>query len=254
MIENKLFQLISSSENGIPLGKVASEIYHVRSTSNTQLHNVVLPAVLNDKRYLVTSDRKIVLSETGRHYRELIDTTFVALDIETTGTNSFNDRITEIGALKIEGGSVAGTYETLINPGRYIPYDITNLTGITNEMVTGSPTIETVIPEFLDFVGDAVLIAHNASFDIRFINSSLRELGMNKLENEVMCTYKLGRKTFPELKRFNLKSLTKHLRILNVSPHRAGSDASACARIFLRILSELPDREIYSLNALRTYA
>lgn len=213
----------------------------------------MLPLILTDKRFELVRN-KVSLSEKGEKFKKLMNTTFVALDVETTGTNSLKDKITEIGALKIHGGAITDIFETLINPGRYIPYDITNLTGITNEMVNNSPDIEQVTPSFLEFICDSVLIAHNAPFDIRFINAEMQAMGRDKLNNEVLCTYKLSRRFFPGMKTYSLKSMTKVLELINEKPHRAGSDAAACAQIFLNLLNCMPEKEIFELSDLLKYA
>ena len=253
MIESRIFHFISSFPRGAAVDDIASVVFRINSGSNSQLRKIMLPLILSDKRFTLVRN-KVALSDKGEKFKKLVNTTFVALDVETTGTNSQKDKITEIGALKICGGAITDIFETLINPGRYIPYDITNLTGITNEMVNNSPDLEQIVPSFLEFIGDSVLIAHNAPFDIRFINAELKAMGRDNLSNEVLCTYKLSRRFCPGLKRFSLKSMTKVLGLTNEKPHRAGSDAAACAQIFLSLLYTMPERGIFDLDDLLKYA
>ena len=254
MLENRIFQLISACPEGVSLDHVASMVFRLKSGSNASMHRILLPSILEDRRFFLTSDKRLILTETGVKYRKLLDTTFVAVDIETTGPETSKDRITELCAIKIHGGAIVDSLETLVNPGRYIPYDITHLTGITNDMVHNAPTIQEFMPQFLDFLGDAVFIAHNASFDLRFINAELSELGLNRLNNIVLCTCKLGRRMLPELKKYNLNNLVRYFGMVNASPHRAGGDAEACAKVFVNFLNMMPEKGIFTLKNLLNYA
>lgn len=254
MLENRIFHLISGCTEGIALDQVASRIFRLKSGSNALMQKVIQHIILADRRFFLTSDHRLTLSETGEKFRDLLETTFVAVDVETTGSYASKDKITELGALKIQGGAVVDSFETLINPGRYIPYDITHLTGITDDMVHNAPTIREVMPRFLAFLGDAVFIAHNAPFDLRFINAELMELGLNRLDNVVLCTYKLGRRMFTESKQHSLNKMSKFFGVVNASPHRAGGDAAACAQIFINMLHKMPEKGIFTLNNLLNYA
>jgi len=254
MLENRIFQLISACPEGVLLDHVASLIFRLKSGSNASMHRILLPSILADRRFFLTSDKRLILTETGEKFRELLDTTFVAVDVETTGPSASKDKITELCAIKIHGGAIVDSLETLVNPGRYIPYDITHLTGITDDMVHNAPTIREVMPQFLDFLGDAIFIAHNAPFDLRFINAELLALGLDRLDNVVLCTYKLARRMFTELKQHSLNRMSKFFGVVNVSPHRAGGDAAACARIFINMLYRMPEKGIFTLNNLLNYA
>jgi len=252
MIKSRIFHFISAHPKGVTVDGIASEVFQINSGSNSQLRKIMQPVILSDKRFTLVRN-KVMLSEKGENFKKLINTTFVAFDLETTGTNSIKDKITEIGALKIHGGAIIDIFETLINPGRYIPFDITNLTGITNEMVNNSPDMEQAAPSFLDFIGESILIAHNAPFDMRFINAEMKKIGRDTLSNEVLCTYKLSRRFVPGLKRYSLKSMTIEFGLVNEKPHRAGSDAAACAQIFLNLLYSMPERNIFELDDLLKY-
>ena len=160
------------------------------------------------------------------------------------------DKITELGAIKIRNGCIIDTFETLVNPGRYIPYDVSRLTGIVSEMVENSPTMKEVLPKFLDFIEDSTLIAHNASFDVGFINSAFKERRHFSMGNGVLCTCKLGRRILLELNKHSLRKLARHFEIINIQPHRAGSDAATCAKTFLSMLSMFPERGYFTSNDL----
>lgn len=171
---------------------------------------------------------------------------FVVFDIETTGLSAKNDMITEIGAVKIKDGSVVDSYSQLIDPGIPIPELIVKLTGITDEMVKGKPKIDKVIKEFYDFIGDHVVVAHNAKFDIGFIRNKLNSLGLN-FTNPVLDTLELSRTVYPNLKNHKLKTLVKYLDVELLNHHRAVDDAVATSKILIKTLDKLKQRNIKSL-------
>src|SRR6266508_2600020 len=123
----------------------------------------------------------------------VVDIEFTVLDLETTGGSPATDQITEVGVIKVCGGEVTGTFHTLVNPRMTIPPMITALTGITNAMVANQEPIEVVLPCLLEFLGDAVLVAHNASFDVRFLQAALQAHAYPRLESKVVCTARLAR-------------------------------------------------------------
>ena len=131
------------------------------------------------------------LDELGTPLR---DVTFCVLDIETTGSDRVQDAITEIGATKVRGGECLGTFATLVNPGRAITPTVTVLTGITDSMVAVAPRIESVLPTFLEFLGDAVIVGHNVGFDLAFINRALERDGYDRLGNVVIDTLPVARR------------------------------------------------------------
>lgn len=171
----------------------------------------------------------------------LVSTTFCVVDLETTGGVAGTDRITEVGAVKVQGGEVLGEFGTLVDPGRAIPTFITVLTGITDAMVVGAPRIEEVLPAFLEFAGDAVLVAHSASFDLRFLRFESERLGYAPIENPVVCTVRLARRLVRgEVPNLRLETLARALRAREPC-HRALADARAACDV-LHALLELAGR------------
>ena len=154
--------------------------------------------------YLVEDEVPIIKDANDKPLSQ----SFVVFDIETTGFSSTNDKITEIGAVKIENYKVVDRFSELINPEADISYKIQELTGITNDMVKDKPTIEEVLPRFLEFVGDSVLVAHNADFDMGFIAQKSRQLGL-EFNNKSVDTLMLGRILLPHLKRHRLDDIAK---------------------------------------------
>jgi len=159
--------------------------------------------------------------------------TYVVFDIETTGLSPVQEEITEIGAVKIADGVITETFSRLINPQKPIPDKIVQLTGITDAMVADKPAIDAVLPEFLDFCKDAVVVAHNASFDTGFIRQKAARLGLH-FSNKVMDTLRLSRELFPQESKHSLGVVAERLGVSLENHHRAVDDATATAEIFLK--------------------
>jgi DNA polymerase-3 subunit epsilon len=171
----------------------------------------------------------------------LHDATFVVVDLETTGGSPNTCGITEIGAVKTRGGEVLGEFTTLVNPGQPIPAFITALTGITTAMVASAPTIDEVLPSFLEFLSDAVLVAHNAPFDVGFLKAACRESGQPWPDNQIVDTVRLARLviTKDEAPNCKLSTLAALFRARNSPTHRALDDARATVDVFHGIVERL---------------
>lgn len=162
---------------------------------------------------------------------------FCVLDLETTGATAADCEITEIGAVKFLGGDLAGSFQTLVNPGTEIPPYITVLTGITQAMVIEAPMIEEALPAFLEFIGDSVIVGHNVRFDLSFLNAAARRLGYGRLPNRSVDTLGLARRLVrSEIRNLKLSSLAAHFRAPTPPTHRALDDAQATAHIFWALL------------------
>ncbi len=204
-------------------------------------HNIKI--IYGLEGYLVNDGVGIAIGCRGIDF----NSTFVVFDIETTGFSSEQDRIIEIGAVKIENGQVIDRFNELINPKISIPYKITELTSISNDMVKDCKTIEDVLPRFLDFVGDSVVVAHNAEFDTGFIKSKCRNIGL-KFKNGIIDTLPLARFLFPQLKKHKLNVICDHLKISLENHHRAVDDAKATGDILLKCFDMLKEKDLNSLE------
>lgn len=183
--------------------------------------------------------------------QSLSEVEFVITDLETTGPKQGRDRIIDIAAQKVKGGEIIGEFESLVNPEIHIPGSIVRLTGINDEMVAGSPTIEKVLPEFLEFAKGCVFVAHNAPFDFSFINSESRRLGLNLLENKVeICTFRMARKLLPQLKACGVSGLSQHFGYELVDRHRAMPDVKATKFFLDQFLEQLTKKNVTSLYEL----
>ncbi|MEZ4700806.1 MAG: DEDD exonuclease domain-containing protein [Rhodothermales bacterium] len=161
---------------------------------------------------------------------------FIVTDTETTGHQADDGRIIEIAAVKVVDGRIVDRYAQLINPGRSIPSRITRLTGITTGMVFDQPNVQAVLPSYLAFLGDGVLVAHNLSFDLGFINAELRRIGRPQLEVPTLCTLRLARRLLRGLRSKGLSGLAAFYNITVEGRHRALGDALATAEVLIRFL------------------
>ena len=164
---------------------------------------------------------------------EVKNVEFTVVDIETTGTDFLNDKITEIGAVKIIGGKIVEEFQTLVNPEVHISDKIVSLTGIDDDLVKDAPTIDKVYPDFIKFLGNSVFIAHNAEFDYRFLKNAGKALGYI-MDNEMLDTLALARKVLPQLSHHKLNLVCDYYGIV-FRHHRALSDAFATAEMFLEL-------------------
>lgn len=193
--------------------------------------------------YLADDLKQIVVNSKGQDLND----TFIVFDIETTGFSPVKDKIIEIGAVKIRKGSIVEQFSAFVNPEMPIPFRIENLTGINDSMVIHERTIEEVLPEFLDFAEDGIMVAHNAGFDMSFIKKNAADLGIF-LEKTVVDTVSLARVMLPELAKFKLDNVAKALNVSLLNHHRAVDDAAATAEIFIKFIRMLDEREVYTLN------
>ncbi len=191
----------------------------------------------------------------------LRDTTFVVVDLETTGGRTKGtagtppDAITEIGAVKVRGGVVLGEFATLIDPQRSIPPQIVQLTGITTAMVSDAPAIDAVLPMFLEFAGDAVLVAHNAGFDIGFLRAAAQRCDIAWPRPEVLCTVRLARRVLSreEAPSVRLASLARLFAVTTQPTHRALDDARATVDVLHALIERVGNQGVHTYADLRSY-
>jgi DNA polymerase-3 subunit epsilon len=180
--------------------------------------------------------------------RPLNDTTFVVVDLETTGGSPAAANIIEIGAARIHGGRVVEEFQQLVNPGVRLPPFITHLTGIDDEMLCGQPRVAAVWPRFVEFLGDGVLVAHNAAFDVGFLNAAAVAHSGRPLPHPHLCTLRLTRRLIPELHRRSLDVVAGHFGIPTSDRHRALGDVRMTVEIFFHLLELLAARGIEHLH------
>jgi len=175
---------------------------------------------------------------------------FVVIDLETTGLDAKLDDIIEIAAVRYKDKKIIDSYTTLVNPLKPIPEHITKINGITNEMVKNAPTIEEALPKLIDFISDSIIVAHNASFDLKFLKSHAARMGI-EISNPYTDTLTLSRKVFPELENHKLTTVANHIGFYADTFHRAYNDAMACGQILLKCIEILDKNDLAKKNIQR---
>lgn len=204
-----------------------------------------MKVIFGCEMYMIDDEALMI---TNPKDKKIDEEEFVVFDIETTGLNSHTNKIIEIGAVKIKAGRIIDRYSQLINPGISIPHHITEITSITNEQVANQPKIDEVIGKFVDFIGDAVLVAHNAPFDMGFIKRDIKEYLNIDLENSVIDTLQMARDLFPDFKKYGLGDLNKSLGLALEKHHRAVDDSQATANMFIIFLEKYKEKGIEYLK------
>jgi DNA polymerase III subunit alpha, Gram-positive type len=179
---------------------------------------------------------------------------YVVLDIETTGLEPANSEITEIGAFKMKGKEVQDLFSSLIKPNNPISEKITELTGIDDEMVKDSPPVKQVLPKFIDFIGNAILVAHNANFDIGFLKHHLKQSNNLEMNNSVVCTVKLARYLLPNLYNHKLHTVATHFNLKVENRHRAVGDAEITYQVWNHFIDMLKEKGINNRRELDSLA
>ncbi len=215
---------------------------------------LVSDLVKDDRRFRFIDGKTIELQAHDFESGLLDELEYVVVDVEATGAKLPPNRIIELGAYRISGRKIVDSFLTLVNPEIAIPRFVVTLTGISNEMVKDAPLFAEVAPRWLEFISDAVLIAHNAPFDTSFLNHEIsRVYPGHRMINAHLCTVNLSRHVIPGLPSYRLDTIADHFSIPIMARHRAGSDALATAEIFLHLLDRLEERGVKDLAAARAY-
>lgn len=196
---------------------------------------------------------------TPKKQASLAEITFIVLDLETTGASPTNGcAITEIGAIAVRGGEVLEEFSTFVNPQVALPEYIINLTGITDEMLTGAPLIDEVYPEFIEFIDrhkDVHLVAHNAPFDIGFLKAAASALSHNWPKYEVIDTVKLARRVIDrsEIANYKLGTLSQFFDTKALPNHRALDDVKTTVEVLHRLIERLAGFEVFDISQLKKF-
>ena len=247
LLINETIQLLQSSGGRVSAVKVVDYVMKISKPEPDFAKTLVLDLVEIDPRLQLNEDTLELVPKKFAN-RKLDETDYVVFDLETTGAKTPPCRITEIGAYRVSGGKITGEFHTLINPEMTIPFFITQLTGISDRMVRHEPRFRDVAEDFLEFIGDSVLVAHNANFDMRFLN---HEIGMihneYRVANPYLCTVQLSRKLLPHIENHRLNTVAGYFNVSLVNHHRAAEDAHATAHIFINLLDHLDSRGVKDL-------
>jgi len=183
----------------------------------------------------------------------LADATYVVFDIETTGLSVIHNKIIEIAGVRMQNGNEIDRFSSFINPHEKIPYNIQQLTNITDEMVADAPELEPTLRQFVEFIGDDILVAHNARFDIGFIQANCKTLGMPEVQNPVLDTLELARLLHPTMKNHRLNTLADKYKVSLENHHRAIDDTIALGGILNGLIKDALERNIVKLTQLNDY-
>lgn len=222
----------------MPSGPLAREVMALSRIDEVVAERLVGTLLGGDSAFERTGDGRwrLAPSSAAAAARSIREIPFVVVDVETTGGRPPGDRVIEIGAVRVRGGRLEGEWSSLVDPGRGIPSFVSRLTGIANSAVAGAPRFERVADEFLEFLGGAAFVAHNARFDWRFVNAELLRARGGRLTNARLCTVRLARRLLPHVKRRNLDALAWLFGIEIQGRHRALPDARGTARLLLELL------------------
>ena len=202
-------------------------------------------AILGCEMYMVDDTLPMVRDcKTGA----IEDTTFVVFDLETFGLNSHKNEIIEIGAIKLKGTRIVDTFSSFVNPNKIIPKRISELTHITQDMVDNAPTIEDVLPKFLEFTKDAVMVAHNSDFDMGFIRRDAKKYMGIDYKPPIIDTLQMARDLYPDLKGYNLDRLNKTFKLSLENHHRAIDDAQSTAKLFIMFLEKYIENGVVNVE------
>lgn len=244
--------LLLSSGGRANASQIADVVFKVSHIDEELAGLLVGDLVKDDRRFKIVDGFTVELQPHDSDTRPLDDLEYVVVDVEATGAKLPPNRIIELGAYRIRGRKIVDEFLTLVNPEIPIPRFVMALTGISNEMVKTAPLFADVAPRWLQFVEDAVLIAHNAPFDTNFLNHEIsRVYPGHRMFNSHLCTVTLSRHLVPGLVNYRLDTIADHFSIPITERHRAGSDARATAEIFLHILDRLEDHGVKDLAAAR---
>ena len=168
---------------------------------------------------------------------------FIAIDLETTGTLPYVDRIVEVAAVSFKRGQPVSYFEQLVNPKISIPPEASRINGITSDMVQGCPPIEEVLGPFSKFCGAEILTAHNATFDFQFLKSAIEKYKTQAPAGPLLDTYSLAKKLIPGMANYKLSTLITYLKMENSKLHRAKQDALCCGKLFYYLISKLKSED-----------
>ena len=205
--------------------------------------NPDMKVIYGVEAYLVPDKSSVVTNSKNQS----IDTTYCVLDLETTGLSFRTEKITEVGIMKVQNGEVIDSFSCFVNPEKPIPPKVVEVTNITDDMVKDAETIDKVMPKILEFVGDSVLVAHNADFDIGFLKYNAKQLGLS-LENTYIDTLRLAKELFPDFKKYKLGLIAEKLGIVVEVAHRALDDVDTTVKVLNVMLNMLKENGVKTLD------
>jgi DNA polymerase III epsilon subunit family exonuclease len=247
------FDFVLESGGRATFTDITDSIFHLANATQDLAAALVGDLVQNDPRFIVDTPY-LAVQPNGIETELLRKIEFVVVDVEATAGKSMPTRIIEIGACRMADGKITDEFQALVNPELPLPPFISTLTGISEEMLAAAPTFPEVVTAWLDFVGDAVLAAHNSNFDVTLINKEIARVFPGcRMRNPELCTVQLARRVLPTLEKHHLDALAGHFGFQITERHRAAGDARATARVLLHLLDELEIRGVNTLSNARKF-
>ncbi len=254
MLVQETIDLLRLSGGRADASQIVDVVFKVSHIDEELAGQLIGDLVKDDRRFRIIDGKTVELQAHDFETHLLRELDFVVVDVEATGAKLPPNRIIELGAYRISGGRIVDEFVVLVNPEIPIPRFVMALTGINNEMVKTAPVFAEVAPRWLEFVKDAVLIAHNSPFDTNFLNHEIsRVYPGHRMINTHLCTVTLSRRVVPGLTNYRLDTVADHFSIPIFQRHRAGSDALATAEVFLHLLSRLQEHGIQDLASARKF-
>ena len=250
---NETFELVRDSGGRATFIQIAESVLDLSNVSSELAASLVGELVQNDPRFILEPE-SLLVSTDDAGLALLHDTEFVVVDVEAVHDRGMPARIIEIGAYRVRGGEVLDEFQTLVNPEANVPRFLANLTGISSEMLLDAPRFADIAHEWLNFIGDTVLVAHNANFDLPLLNREIARVYPGyRVRNAHLCTVDLARRLVPQIESYRLDSVAAYFGIEIPRRHRAADDALATARVFLRLLNDLSENRIFTLAEARSF-
>lgn len=251
----EMIEMLRLSGGSAPIADIADIILKLLDVETQLACELIRDLIKDDYRLHIDESATLKLTADENSERvKLTETDFVVVDLETTGPKTPPSRVMEIGAYRVSRGRIVAEFQTLVNPESPIPPFISKLTGITSEMVSRAPVFAEIITAWLDFAGEAVIVAHDAPFDVRFLNHEIaRVFPGQRMANAHLCTVNLSRRVLPGLTNYRLHTLAEHFDIPLHNRHRAAADARATAELFIHLLARLDENGVEDLASARRF-
>ena len=247
------FKLVSDNGGRAAFAEIADVVFRLTHAGDELAASLVGDLVRNDSRFRLDRTH-LAISDDSLERRPLNEITFVVLDVEAIIVRSRPARIIELGAYRIENGQITAEFKSLINPESLLPRFVATLTGISDQMLAQAPKFSGIAREWLDFAGDAVLVAHNSDFDLPLLNREIeRVFPGHRMRNPELCTVNLARRLLRNSGGHNLDALAEHFGFEVTDRHRAAGDAYATARVLLYLLELLEEYGVGTLADARNF-
>lgn len=247
------FDLLSASGGRAAFTEIADAVLRLSHVGEDLAALLVSDLIRNDPRFRIEAAHLATVDDDTQ-LRPLNEIDFVVLDVEAIVARAQPARIIELGAYRVHRGQIIDDFQTLINPEARLPRFIATMTGISDEMLAAAPTFGEIVNAWLEFAGEAVLVAHNSNFDLPLLNREIARIFPGyRMRNPELCTVSLARRLVSNSEGHNLDALADHFGIENPERHRAAGDALTTARILLRLLDQLDEHGVRTLAEAREF-